>query len=540
MLNTFDDLSSRLFSALDKNRSTLRITDEVVNWDGNEVFSKFQYLKNLIESSSSPGARIGVVFPNWAVQGLVTLAALAAKRVPVLVSYSDMSANQKQWMKLLDCSLLFTIQGFDRAALGQMDFVTLSRNAEIDELSINKLRTRWRHAMSSGTPAGTGLILFTSGSTGAPKGVCVPANGILKTAEFLIPYFNLDSQTRTPILLPICHSMGLNTQFIPTVLAGGHCTFVNSRLSMNKIYRNILEQNATFVSLIGEILSTCWEEKRRRTLPAAASVRHIQLAGGMISPRHLKFAKELFPNAVIHKGYGLTEAIRVTMLNSNDPLFETGAVGKALPFVEIQIRDQNGVVLPISEVGEVYVRGCNTLLGITGTSQKVLTSDGFLATGDLGSLNETGHLSITGRKDSLFKIVGHRVSGSEIERVALESSTLIRNAKCMTLEDDRTGRMRIVLLLEVLKDLQLQFREQHLPQIHAQMWSKFQKLPHFPREILILEHFQRTSNGKLALQKMQEQCKASKRVSLDENHGKSLLRFFELKNSHEMTRELSR
>ncbi len=139
--------------------------------------------------------------------------------------------------------------------------------------------------------------------------------------DYLIELFRLGPETLAAVTLPLHHTMGLNTQFLPTVLAGGRSLILATRLGLGKTYRNILESRATFVSLFADILGPLATEKNRRGLPAASSVTQVQLAGGMIQSRHLDAVRELFPAAGLHKGYGLTEAIRVSMNDDTDPRF---------------------------------------------------------------------------------------------------------------------------------------------------------------------------------------------------------------------------
>jgi acyl-CoA synthetase (AMP-forming)/AMP-acid ligase II len=531
-------LSSRIRTALAEATGGDVLSDDKVSWSGTEVRALSSQLSQIIELNTLPGMRVGISFPNWAVQGLAILTVMAANRIPVILSYTDVDSDPAAWLERSDLALLMAAPGIDEKLQGEVPYVTIARTGEVQKKNLHRTVGQWLGKLGASAPEGTGLMMFTSGSTGTPKGIFVPAKGLLKTIDFLIPYFNLNRDTVAPIIFPICHSMALNTQFLPTFLAGGKCYFSNSRFEIHHLYRTILAKRGTFVSLIGDVLGACREEKRRKELPDADHVEHVQLAGGMITPTHLQFAKELFPNATIHKGYGLTEAIRATMLNSDDPQFATSAVGRPLPFVDIQIRDEDGLVLSRGEVGEVFIKGDNVMLGATGTSEMRVDEQGYLATGDLGSLSESDLLSISGRKDSVFKINGHRVSGIEIENAAKESSHLIKNVKCQAIEDGQRGRLKIVLFLEIPSDLQGPFCEEHLDQAGEQIWKKFQSFAHFPKEILILEHFPRTNNGKLALQKMKELFIETKKTILAPTH-QTALQFMTVQPGEDIERWIS-
>jgi acyl-CoA synthetase (AMP-forming)/AMP-acid ligase II len=509
-----ESLRSRILEALEKGYDKILLSDDYVAWTGQDVLARMRKLDELLETCTQPRAAVAVSFPNLAVQALAILTVIVSGRVPVILS-SDVGNDLDQRLQMAQASILLTMTDVDDLSPTITPCVVLNADASIKATAIENASRAQRSAPHPAS-RGAALMLFTSGSTGRPKGIYVPEIGLLKTINFLSGYFDLGSSTRSPIVLPISHSMALNTQFLPTLLSGGTSYFMNAWLSIGRVYRSILLMEGTFVSLIGEVLCVCWEEKDRKGLPPAENVRHVQLAGGMMSDRHLCLARDLFPSAVLHKGYGLTEAIRVAMINSNMPNFTTCAVGKPLPFcdVEVRSRDAGRIELAGSQMlGEVFVRGDNVLLGTAGSTEKPVGVDGFLATGDLGYWNEIGQLCIAGRDDGVFKINGHRVSGFEIEQLALETSGLIRNAQCIAIEDTRRAGYKIVLLLEVPAHAQGEFLSSEFDDIPEKMWRKFQTLAHFPSEIMVLERFPRNDNGKVALSSLKEtylqSCKAA-------------------------------
>lgn len=522
------DLKTRIHEALENGLLRVLISDDQVSWTGAELRMKMAPLIDLIENNSMPGSRIGVCFPNSAVQALGILTAMYTKRIPVIISPTDLAADAADRLASAQLSMLVT--NLDTGMMlenASVPRITLSRAGDVEATFLRKTAVDWMKEITTRSATGTGLILFTSGSTGRPKAVMVPEEGVLKTVDFLVPYFGLDNKTVAPIILPTWHSMGLNTQFLPTFLTGGHCHFMNSALGMNRAYRTILSQEGTFVALIGEVLRTCWEEKNRKNLPAAEHVKHVQLAGGMITAQHLRLAKDIFPNALIHKGYGLTEAIRATMINSRDPDFTSPAVGHPLPFVSIEIRNAEGAICGPMEQGEIFIKGPNVLLGVSGGVNQIVGKDGFLATGDMGYWNTNGQLCVAGRTDSLFKINGHRVSGHEIETLALETSDMIKNAKCLAIEDQRRAGQKMVLMLEVPADDALTYMTQGFQKIRNEIMQKFQALKHFPKEIFVVEQFPRTSNGKLALRQLNDLCHFAQKTLLFEN-SQSSIQFYRL------------
>lgn len=283
--------------------------------------------------------------------------------------------------------------------------------------------------------------------------------------------------------------MGLNTQLLPTVLAGGRTQVSTTSWGLGRTYRNLLESRATFVSLFADVLGSLVTEKRRRGLGAAETVTQVQLAGGMIQERHLDVARELFPAARLHKGYGLTEAIRVAMIDDRDPRFCEPGAGPVLPGQEVTIRDRRGVRLPRGERGEVWVRGPNVMLGYLDPSDPTLR-DGWLATGDLGHLTAEGRLVVEGRRYRLFKSHGRHVAPLEIEGAAL-SSPAVAAAGCIPVPCPVRGR-RPVLFLEPVAALSNGQRSE----VETALLSRLQ--PHkVPKDVVVLDALPRSAAGKV-------------------------------------------
>lgn len=495
-----DSLKGRILNTLKRFPKNILLEDDVSSWTGEQLSAHLPSIVTRIEIQSLPHSRVGVCFHNSASQAIAIVAILLANRVPVLINSVDLLESKVDWIQ--HAKLNFGIVSEDFAERISIPHLVLNEQG-IPEALIGKTNVSAEFdQVLHMPPLNTGLVLFTSGSTGEMKEVYIPERGILKTIDELIKRFNLTEKSVATVTLPVCHSMALNTQFLPTFMAGGKCHFCNLRLSMNKVYRGLLRDNATFVALIGEIVRTCWEERRLKNLPVCEKVEHVQIAGGLISLKHLEMTRELFPNAVIHKGYGLTEAIRVTMISSEEEKFNSTAVGKPLSFLEVQIRNEQGQVLPAGQYGEIYVKGDSVMLGLrslTSANSRLVERNEFLATGDLGMKDEEGYLHVTGRLDSLFKINGRRVFGVEIEKVALEAYEKFRFAKAILVSDEDRDRSRIVLFIELDRSC-WQNNVLHLDtEVQDRLAQRMKMLSIPPKEIIFARHIPRTSNGKLNL-----------------------------------------
>ena len=503
-------LSTLISDTLWLHKDRVLLEDSDHSWTGSVLDTKIKNIEALLQVTTVEGSLVGICYPNLAYQGLAILAVLKAKRVPVILSYDDLINRTQSWLEKIHLDLMLTTVDLEQLTYHSINTVALRPDGEIQHTQRTQNFSVYRNI----APPGTGLVLYTSGSTGQPKGICVPEEGLILTCDYLKDYFQLSPETVTAIVLPVCHSMALNTQFLPTFFSGGRSAFVNSRLQMNKLFRYINTIQGNFVSLIGEVLRVCWEEMKMKNLSPNYDVKHVQLAGGIITEKHLKLAAELFPNATIHKGYGLTEGIRVTMIDHHNPKFLDNVVGRPLPFLDVQIRTTEGNLALTDEVGEVFVKGPNVMLGILGNLMSPVGDDGYLGTGDLGSLNFDGQLSIYGRKDSVFKINGLKVSGLEIERIATSVGSYVRDSKSILVEDHRKVRNKIILFLEIPKDKHTEFFSNYFEVFHKALWQEFKSLSYFPKDIIILPRFPRTSNGKLSIKGLHKYWEEQNREKL--------------------------
>ncbi|MBP7845120.1 MAG: acyl--CoA ligase [Proteobacteria bacterium] len=489
-------LAARVTRTLDHFKNKTLLADENGSLSGHEIRQELHQIARLISPYSAASTRVGIVMDNSVAKMLCILGCIRSGRVPVIFSAQE---NLEVLSRANEIACLLTDTYIENAFKLPYPVLQLNSNArKIVEYNSHPKPV-------SLAPKGSSLVLYTSGSSGEPKGVLIPEEGILYTVDYLIDYFALNSKSRATIFLPTSHSMGLNTQFFPTFFAGGESYLVNTAKNLSRIYRTMLETEGNFQALIGDMLRIAFEEKLRKNLPAAENVRHLQLAGGIIHREHLRMAAELFPNAIIHKGYGMTEALRVSMISSLDANFEKDTAGYVLPGQKVEIRNSEGEALPSGSIGQIHLQGPNITLGYEKQDiHEILTEDGFLPSGDMGVLDKEGRLTILGRSDSLFKINGERISAKEIEQVALESEFCIRDVKCLPFECPKIGRAKAVLFLEIPCEKEAHFFKSGKEVFEENFRKRMLNKRYTPREIMILNSFPRTQNGKLKNQVLRQ------------------------------------
>lgn len=486
-------LAERVLGVLERNKERVLLSGITAEYTGADVLRRIEKTKPVFKILSRKRGRVGILVPNSPGAALAILTTIAQGRIPVVL---DASLRKDRIEKILaKMNLDFLI--VSHAAYPELDapcsMIKLNMAGNLVSLSTRRLR----FGQSDLPREGTAVILYTSGSSGEPKGVQLSDTGISYTVDSLIKYFSLDRDSVSTCVLPLCHTMGLNTQFFPTFFAEGKCVFHQSSLSLRKIYRRIIESKGTFVGLIAELLQFCHEEKIRRDLEPAKLVRHVQIAGGVIRDDHLRMARELFPNAVIHKGYGLTEAIRISMISSEFPSFYEDTAGWPLPGQVVEIRGAKGEICQPGELGEIFVKGPNVMLGYDNGVDMPMLSDGFLATGDMGLLLSDGRLTIHGRHDSIFKVNGERVSGREIESTARAVEQMFQEVRCLPIDCEKRG-VRPILFVEMNADSTLRFLRERKRDFEREIKMRLSDNMKIPRDVYIMRFFPRTANGKIS------------------------------------------
>lgn len=454
------------------------LSDAEVELSGERCQAAVEEFADAVGPLAPARGRVGVLLPPSAAQALAIAQVMASGRVPVLLDPWTPPGRLAEACRRLHC--LVAPAAAEPRVAGPL--ILVDRHGGV-------VRRRTGGADPAPLPPpGAALILHTSGSTGEPKAVVLPWEGLAGVIDFLIGHFGLGEETVAAVTLPLHHTMALNTQLLPTLLAGGRSVVLDTGPSLGRTYRDLLASGATFVSLVGEMLRPCLLEKERRGLEPAAAVTEMQVSGSMIHCEHLTAARELFPNARLHKGYGLTEAIRVTMIDSRHPRFDEAAAGFPLPGQEVIVRDERGRTLPAGARGRVCVRGL-VMLGYEGEGEQPFR-DGFLETGDQGYLTGDGRLVLEGRVDGIFKSYGRRIATAEIERAALRHPG-VAAARCIAVPCPVRG-MRPVLFVEPEESAEGLPRE-----LEAALKRGLEGYK-VPREIVLVEALPRSAAGKIA------------------------------------------
>nr|WP_315250228.1 AMP-binding protein [uncultured Duganella sp.] len=261
-------------------------------------------------------------------------------------------------------------------------------------------------------------LLYTTGTTGAPKGVMLTHRNLLFIAAVSSTLRGLTPDDRAYGVLPITHVYGLTSVMLGTLYAGA-CLYLCPRFTVDGLLAALHEHRLTIVQGVPAMYARLLEKLGDAAAPLRTHLR-FAYAGGSPLPPSLKARVEQLLGMPLHNGYGLTEsAPTVSQTRLDRPRSDT-SVGHLIPGVEARLLKANGSEAAPGEVGELWIRGPNIMLGYyrqPDLSAAVLDADGWLNTGDMLRQEPDGALFIVGRSKELIIRSGFNVYPLEVETV---------------------------------------------------------------------------------------------------------------------------
>lgn len=286
-------------------------------------------------------------------------------------------------------------------------------------------------------------LMFTSGTTGRPKGVMTAHGQNLRAFAYWSENVGLSEGDRYLIISPFFHSFGYKAGWIAALIRGAtilpHQVFdageVLERISRDKI--NVLPGPPTlYLSMLAHPQLADYDLSSLRVAVTGAAAIAPSLVERMWSELGFK---------VVVTAYGLTEScgLATMCLPSDDATTIATTCGRAVPGVELRIVDGDNRELPAGQPGEVLIRGYNVMQGYFGdeaSTQEAVDADGWLRTGDVGVLNEQGYLQITDRIKDMYIVGGFNCYPAEIEQVLLTHPAIAQVA-VVGQPDERLGEV---------------------------------------------------------------------------------------------------
>ncbi|MEZ5910298.1 MAG: class I adenylate-forming enzyme family protein [Hyphomicrobiaceae bacterium] len=268
--------------------------------------------------------------------------------------------------------------------------------------------------------AAVAAVLYTSGTTGKPKGVMLTHANLLFVARTSGRQRKLTPADHVYLVLPISHVFGLASMFFGTLYHQARLLLA-PRYEAARAASALAEQGISIFQGVPTMFQRLLEHAEVTGRPVAAPNLRFISSGGAPLDLALKRRIEEMWGLPLHNGYGLTETSPTVTTTFLDPRAEDDTVGRVAADVEVRIADpETGAALPAGMVGEIWVRGPNIMKGYyhaPAETAAALTPDGWFRSGDLGRLSENGNLYIAGRIKELIIRSGFNVYPPEVEAV---------------------------------------------------------------------------------------------------------------------------
>lgn len=268
------------------------------------------------------------------------------------------------------------------------------------------------------------FLVFTSGSTGTPRGVILTHDNVHFVSEAILNRLQYQKEDRLAVFLPLSFDYGLYQLFY-TAMVGASLFIGRPEMAGPELPRILSAQGITVLPGVPTLLGGLIKMQRYRPVPLP-KLRVITNTGDLLPQSYIQSLRELFPQTRLFPMYGLTECKRVSILTPEEMETRPDSVGRALDGTEVFTIDANGNRLPAGETGELCVRGRHLALGYWRAPEETAKRYKFigeghsrvLVSGDFGSVDAEGFLYFHGRSDFLIKHKGHRLSPAELEEEA--------------------------------------------------------------------------------------------------------------------------
>ena len=401
-------------------RAAIRLDDLTVSYQ--QLSDAARRLASLLAAGGvGPGDRVGLMMPNIPAFPVAFYGALMAGAVVVPMNPLLKSREVAYYLGDSGARLLFAWRDFaSEAAKGAAEVG--AEVIQVDDADLSSALAGHRPDAVSVAADDTddAVILYTSGTTGQPKGAQLTHGGLARnaqlTAETLLQNHSDDVMMGC---LPLFHVFGLTCGLNATVLAGGTLTLL-PRFDAAKALDIIARDRVT----IFEGVPTMYAGMLHHSAADSADTTSLRLcvSGGAAMPVEILRGFEQKFGCVILEGYGLSETSPVASFNHPDRPRKPGSIGTPVEGVEMRLVSDAGGVVPAGEVGEIAIRGHNLMKGYWGKPEATADAipDGWFRTGDLGRVDDDGYYYIVDRKKEMIIRGGYNVYPREVEEALHE------------------------------------------------------------------------------------------------------------------------
>jgi len=354
-----------------------------------------------------------------------------------------------------------------------------------------------REAIEPVSPEDPMILMYTSGTTGIPKGALLPHRKTLYNSLNASLFFGLRADDRVLVILPLFHSFGLAILSLPTLFTGG-AVFLEPRFDAARAWQRVADHHITFLGGVPTQLAALLEALEAATPPPDTGTLRFLFGAGAAVPLEQIRAYEA-RGLVLKQGFGQTETSILCCLGATDAVRKAGSVGRPVFHAEVRVVKKDTLEAPtedwvdagVGEPGEIVVRGPITMLGYWNRPDDTAATlrGEWLRTGDLATRDDEGFITLVGRARDMYISGGENVYPAEVEAV-FSGHPDVLDIAVVGVPDERwgeAGRAYVVLREGVALDADA---------LHA--WGAEQLAPFKrPREFEAIAFLPRTETGKV-------------------------------------------
>ena len=374
----------------------------------------------------------------------------------------------------------------------------------------------WRGAPNTALPEDTSaddtfIILYTSGTTGFPKGVMHSQKNFVLAGERHIERVHLQPNDRALCVLPMFHNNALFNITASTVAAGA-CMVLAPRFSASQFWRTVADEGVTQVNVMAAVSTILARRPRSEYVPG----HHLRVVNGSgFTQETLDVFKNEFHVPTIIEGLGMTEIPGAFSIPFGSP-YKLACMGKlgrhpdpARPWTEARIVNDEGREVPEGETGEMLVRIPTMMQGYWRDAEQTAAAfrDGWFITGDLVRRDAEGYYFHVGRKKDIIRRRGENISAAEVERVLCEHPA-VAEAAALPVADD-IGEEEIMAVCVAQPDAPLTASD-----LHGWCAARLAKFK-VPRYVVFVEHLPHTPTHKVAKHALKQDTAALRKKAVD-------------------------
>jgi amino acid adenylation domain-containing protein len=344
-------------------------------------------------------------------------------------------------------------------------------------------------------PNDLAALVYTSGSTGNPKGVMLSHANMTFAQGSLVEYLRLSADDRILNVLPLAFDYGLY-QALMSVHLGATLVLETSFSFPARVIQWIQDERVTVVPGVPTVFATLLSLHRTKPL-SLPSVRRFTNTAAHLPDEYVPGLLQMAPEALIFKMYGLTECKRVCYLEPELVRDKPSSVGKAIPGTEVFVLDDAGEPVAPGVTGTLFVRGPHVMMGYWNLPEATAhmlkpgpwPGERMLCTHDLFKTDEDGFLYFVGRSDDIIKSRGEKVSPVEVENV-LATIPGVKEAAIVGVPDELLGQaVRAFVVLDPGTEMdERRFKRECMARLENYM---------VPRDVVFLDELPKTGSGKV-------------------------------------------